>query len=183
VEEAIAITAIVVSGVVGLGAPAIAGRFQHIHERERLQEQRRARELAELGAHLDDVAGSLDRAARGASILVRTFLERGVGYNGLGQLLDDAYGDLHDARRAIAHLFLRMPIDADASQAARECVAAIERAVHDIAAARLFGQDPPEEIRDRITADGESWSAEWLRFVDEGRALIGAREVPGAIDW
>jgi hypothetical protein len=181
VDDAVAITAIAVSGVVGLGAPTIAGRFQRIRERERLEEEKRARELAELGARLDEVAGTLDRAARSASLLVRTFLERGVAYDGLAQLLDAAYADLHEARLAIARLFLRLPIDADASQAARECVAAIERALHDIAAARLFGQSPPEEVTNRITADGELWSDEWLRFLDEGRALIGSREVPGTI--
>jgi hypothetical protein len=166
------ITAIGVAGLVGLGAPAIGGHFQHRRDRERLGEERRARDLAELRARLDDVAASLDEASRSASILLRSFLERGAGYGGLSELIDAAHADLDRARFAIARLSLRLPLDAGPGEAAKECVTAMERALHDIAAARLFGEDPPGEVKDRMSADGERWAAEELRFVDEARALV-----------
>jgi hypothetical protein len=172
VVDVTAITAIGVTGLVGLGAPAIAAHFQRRRDRERRNEERWARDLAELRGVFDDMAASLDQASRSASLLLRSFLERGVGYGGLAQLIDTAHGDLDQARLALARLSLRLPLEDGAGHAAKESVTAIERALHDIAAARLFGEDPPREVTDRMVVDGERWAAEGLRFLDEARALI-----------
>jgi hypothetical protein len=172
VVDVTAITAIGVAGLVGLGAPAIAAHFQRRRDRERLDEERRARDFAELRARLDDVAASLDHASRSASLLLRSFLERGVGYGGLAQLIDAAHAELDQARLAVARLSLRLPLDAGPGEAAQECVTAMERALHDIAAARLFGEDPPGEVKDRMIVDGERWAAEGVRFVHEARTLV-----------
>jgi hypothetical protein len=177
VVDVTAITAIGVTGLVGLGAPAIAARFQRVREKERFEEERRARDVAELRARLEDVAGALDQAARSASILLRSFLEQGVRYEGLTQLLDSAYADLHAARLAIARLGLWLPVDAAPRRAATDGVAAMERAVHDIAAARLFGDEPPEEIKERMSADADIWAEEGMHFLDEARAMVGPSTV------
>jgi hypothetical protein len=179
--DATAITAIGVAGLVGLGAPAIAAHFQRIRDRERLDEERRARDVAELRARLEDVAGAFDQAARSASLLLRSFLEQGVRYDGLTQLLDGAYADLHAARLAIARLGLWLPVEAGPRRAAADGVAAMERAVHDIAAARLFGHEPPDEIKERMAADGETWGEEGIHFLDEARALAGPVSIERAL--
>jgi hypothetical protein len=176
-----AITAIAVAGLVGLGAPSIAARFQRIRDKERFEEERRARDIADLRARLEDVAGALDQAARSASILLRSFLDQGVRHEGLAQLLDGAYTDLHAARLAIARLGLWLPLEAGPRQAATDGVAAMERAVHDIAAARLFGDEPPDEIKERMIADGETWGEEGMHFLDEARALAGPSSVERAL--
>jgi hypothetical protein len=173
VVDVTAITAIAVAGLVGLGAPAIAARFQRVRERERFEEERRARDISELRARLEDVAGALDQAARSASILLRSFLEQGVRYEGLTELLDSAYGDLHAARLAIARLGLWLPVDSPPRRAATDGTAAMERAVHDIAAARLFGDEPPEEVKERMSADADIWAEEGMHFLDEARAMAG----------
>jgi hypothetical protein len=177
VVDVTAITAIAVTGLVALGTPAIAARFQRVREKERFQEERHARDIGELRARLEDVAGTLDQAARSASILLRTFLEQGVHYEGLAELLDSAYGDLHAARLAIARLGLWLPVEAAPRRAATDGVAAMERAVHDIAAARLFGSEPPDEIKERMSADAEIWAGEGMHFLDEARAMVGPSTV------
>jgi hypothetical protein len=100
------------------------------------------------------------------------FLERGVGYGGLSQLIDAAHAALDQARPAVARLSLCLRLEAGPGQAAQECVTAMERALHDIAACRVFGEDPPGEVKDRMIVDGERWAAEALRFVDEARTLV-----------
>jgi hypothetical protein len=177
VVDVTAITAIAVAGLVGLGAPAIAARFQRVREKERFEEERRAHDISELRARLEDVAGALDQAARSASILLRSFLEQGVRYQGLTHLLDSAYGDLHAARFAMARLGLWLPADSAPRRAATDGVAAMERAVHDIAAARLFGDEPPEEIKERMSADADTWAEEGMHFLDEARAMVGPSTV------
>jgi hypothetical protein len=176
-----AVTAIAVAGLVGLGAPAIAAHFQRIRDKERFDEERRARDVAELRARLEDVAGAFDQAARSASLLLRSFLEQGVRYDGLTHLLDGAYADLQAARLAMARLGLWLPVEAGPRRAAADGVAAMERAVHDIAAARLFGDEPPDEIKERMAADGETWGEEGIHFLDEARALAGPVSIERAL--